>query len=112
MLVRARLLLAGVTLLSACTSTGESVDYYFVSYADATAYQREADDAALDRCAALRGAGRQGQDDSYPPSGITVTFAGSADDRARLEQCLRSLPNVRVLGPAKEGDSSPPQLAK
>lgn len=105
-----RLLLAGMALLTACSGTGADAEYYFVSYADATAYRAEADDAALDRCAALDGANRRGQDDSYPPSGITVTFDGSDDDRSRLEDCLRSLPNVRVIGPAKEGDPSPPQL--
>jgi hypothetical protein len=110
MLMRTRLLVASVVLLSACTSTGKGVTYYFVSYADASAYRGEADEAGLDRCAALDGANRQGQDDSHPPSGITVTFEGSDDDRSRLEKCLRSLPNVRVIDSAKEGDPSPPRL--
>lgn len=98
--------------MTGCSGPGGSLDYYFVSYANASAYQGEVDEAALDRCAALDGATRQGQDDSYPPSGITVTYNGSDGDRTRLEECLRSLSNVRVIGPAKAGDPSPPQLVR
>ena len=109
---RAGLLLLIVALLGACASSSEGPLYYFVSYADAAAYEGKAEEAALDRCASLDGAERGGQNDSFPPSGITVTFDGSKDERARLEECLRSLTNVRVVGPAEEGDPSPPQLVK
>ena len=106
-------LLLGPTLLVACgVGTAESPSYYFVSYADATKYEGEKEEKALNRCGSLDGADRQGQDDSFPPSGITITFVGSDDDQARLEECLRALPNVRVIGPAKEGDPKPPQLVK
>lgn len=97
-----------VALLSSCSSTDEDPLYYFVSYVDATQYEGGRDEKALDRCGSLDGADRRGQDDSFPPSGITITFDGSGDERTRLEQCLRSLSNVRVLGPAEEGDTKPP----
>lgn len=94
-------------LLAGCTADAEV--NYFISYADAAAYEGAAEDAALDRCAALEGADRAGRADSLPPS-VTVTFSGSRQEREALEDCLRSLTNVRIIGPAEEGDPSPPRL--
>ena len=107
--MRSGQLIAGAMLLSACTGTAESRSDYFVSYADATAYRGHADEEALDRCAVLDGADRGGQQDSLPPS-VTLVFQGSESERDRLDDCLRALPNVRILGPANEGDLTPPRL--
>lgn len=96
-----------LVMLAGCTTSPEVS--YFVSYVDAAAYEGDAEDAALDRCAALDGADRAGQADSLPPS-VTLTFSGSREEREAFEDCLRSLTNVRIIGPAEDGDPSPPLL--
>ena len=96
-------------LLAGCAGAEPQVSY-FVSYADAAAYDERVDGRRLDMCAALPGVERGGQDGSDPPSGITLRVSGAGRDRTRLEDCLRALPDVRVIGPAVEGEPSPPRL--
>ena len=97
-------------ILAACGQAGGSAAderYYFVSYVDADAYAKDED--VLTRCSGLPGTRSGGSDDSYPP-GDSLIFTGSSDEQQRLEDCLKALPNVRVIGPAKKGDPRPPRL--
>lgn len=92
--------LAVVALALANTACGTSASTaeFRVEYAlDAADFAAAAStaDRALRRCADFDGAEHSGAKLSNPPV-VSVSFEGSATAEAKLEQCLRALPDTRV----------------
>jgi hypothetical protein len=96
---------AVVTMTTACGGPEARGEYGVFYTVGPDAYDHDAAQRDLEPCLDIDGAQDAGGADSLPPQ-LSIDFAGTAENKRRLEECLRGLPGTRVTGLA-EGDATP-----